>query len=52
LAYVANNPELRAPLLMMALIGTIAYEYPVSLAILARQSFHGALLLTVFSLPA
>lgn len=41
LAYVAGNPELRTPLLMMALIGTIAYEYPVSLAILARQSFHG-----------
>ncbi len=26
---------------MMALVGTLAYEYPVSLALFAKQTFHG-----------
>ncbi|HTX01629.1 MAG TPA: MFS transporter, partial [Acidimicrobiales bacterium] len=41
LAYAAHDPELRTPLLMMALVGTLAYEYPVSLALFAHQTFHG-----------
>jgi MFS family permease len=40
-AYVARNRELRTPLIMMGLIGTLAYEYPVSLALLAKNGLHG-----------
>jgi MFS family permease len=39
--YVAHTPELGIPLLMMALIGTFAYEFQVVLPVLAKQTFHG-----------
>ncbi|MFP5070031.1 MFS transporter [Pseudonocardia nantongensis] len=41
LAYVRGNPELRVPLLMMALIGCLAYEFPVVLPVVASQTFGG-----------
>src|SRR5580658_6057063 len=41
LSYVAHDPGLGIPLLMMALVGTLAYEFQVSLPVLAKQSFHG-----------
>jgi MFS family permease len=40
-AYVWARSELRTPLLMMMLVGTLAYEFPVSLALLAKQTLHG-----------
>jgi MFS family permease len=39
LAYVRRTPELALPLLMMAMIGTLTYEFPVSLPVLAKRSF-------------
>ena len=39
--YVRANRALFVPLLMMALIGTLAYEFPVVLPLLARRSLHG-----------
>ncbi len=41
LKYVAREPRLGIPLLMMALVGTLAYEFQVSLPVLAKQTFHG-----------
>lgn len=41
LAYVRGNPELRVPLVMMALIGCLAYEFPVVLPVVASQTFGG-----------
>lgn len=41
LRYVAGIPELAVPLLMMALVGTLAYEFQVVLPVLASQTFHG-----------
>jgi MFS family permease len=41
LSYVAHEPQLGVPLLMMAFVGTLAYEFQVSLPVLARQIFHG-----------
>ncbi len=41
LRYVWSTPGLRIPLLMMVLIGTLAYEFQVSLAVLAKSTFHG-----------
>ncbi|MCW3030150.1 MAG: transporter, partial [Solirubrobacterales bacterium] len=40
LRYVARTPQLRAPLLMMALVGTVAYEFQVSLPVMAQQGLH------------
>jgi MFS family permease len=40
LRYVARTPELRTPLLMMALVGTVAYEFQVSLPVMAQQALH------------
>lgn len=40
-AYVARTPELRVPILMMALIGILTYEFPVSLPLMARETFSG-----------
>lgn len=40
-AYVWRTPELRAPLLMMALVGCLAYEFTVVLPIVAEQTFDG-----------
>jgi MFS family permease len=39
--YVRVTPGLLVPLLMMALIGTLAYEFPVLLPLLAHQTLHG-----------
>jgi MFS family permease len=41
LAYVRRTRELGLPLLMMALIGTFTYEWPVSLSAMAKHAFHG-----------
>ncbi len=41
LTYVARTPQLRVPLVMMALVGALAYEFQVVLPLIARQTFHG-----------
>jgi MFS family permease len=41
LRYVRHTPELRTPLLMLALVGTLAYEFAVVLPLLARNTFGG-----------
>ena len=41
LRYVRHTVGLLVPLLMMALIGTLAYEFQVALPLLARVSLHG-----------
>ncbi|MCW2621525.1 MAG: transporter [Frankiales bacterium] len=41
LRYVRRTPGLAVPLLMMALIGMLAYEFQVVLPVLARDAFHG-----------
>jgi MFS family permease len=41
LAYVRSTPELLIPLIMIAVIGTLAWEFPVSLPLMARNVFHG-----------
>lgn len=41
LAYVARTPALRVPLVMMAVIGTLAYEFQVVLPLVARRTFGG-----------
>jgi MFS family permease len=40
LRYIAANPELSMPLLMMALAGCLAYEFQVTLPVMARQGLH------------
>ncbi len=40
LRYVAGHVELRAPLLMMAAVGCLAYEFQVSLPVMAREGLH------------
>ena len=40
LRYVRANPELGVPLLMMALAGCLAYEFQVTLPVMARQGLH------------
>jgi MFS family permease len=40
LRYVRATPALFIPLLMLALIGTLTYEFQVVLPIVARQTFH------------
>jgi MFS family permease len=37
LRYVRRTPELAIPLLMMALVGTLAYEFQVTLPVMARR---------------
>ena len=39
--YVRRTPRLFTPLLMMALIGALSYEFQVVLPVLAKQTFHG-----------
>ena len=39
--YVARTPELGIPLLMMALVGMLAYEFQVTLPYAAKHVFHG-----------
>jgi MFS family permease len=41
LSYVRHTPELAMPLLMMALVGCLAYEFQVVLPIVASKTFHG-----------
>ena len=41
LRYVARAPALLTPLLMMAVIGTLTYEFQVVLPVLARYTFGG-----------
>jgi len=40
LRYVRATPELGVPLLMMALAGCLAYEFQVTLPVMARQGLH------------
>lgn len=40
LRYVWRTPALRTPLLMVAVIGTLAYNFTVTLALLDRFTFH------------
>ncbi|MEV6852090.1 MFS transporter [Actinoplanes sp. NPDC051411] len=39
--YVARTPELLFPLLMVAIVGMLAWEFQVSLPLLASTVFHG-----------
>jgi MFS family permease len=39
--YVARTPQLGVPLLMMGLVGMLAYEFQVTLPVFAKQVFHG-----------
>jgi MFS family permease len=41
LSYVRHEPELFVPLLMMALVGCLAYEFQVVLPVLAKTTLHG-----------
>jgi len=41
LRYVRSTPALAVPLMMMAVIGTLAYEFAVVLPLMARFTFHG-----------
>ncbi len=39
--YVFHTPALLIPLIMMGLVGTFAYEFQVTLPVVASQVFHG-----------
>ena len=39
-AYVASSPLLRNTLLMLAIVGTLTYEFPVILPLVAQFTFH------------
>jgi MFS family permease len=41
LRYAAHTPMIAVPLAIMGLVGMLAYEFQVSLPMLARTSFHG-----------
>ncbi len=41
LRYVARTPVLRDALVMMALVGTLTYEFQVTLPLIAKYTFHG-----------
>jgi MFS family permease len=41
LRYVARTPELAVPLALMALVGTLGFNFQVVLPLLAKFSFHG-----------
>jgi MFS family permease len=41
LRYVRSTPELLIPLLMIAVIGTLAWEFQVTLPLMATKVFHG-----------
>jgi MFS family permease len=40
-SYVARTPELLVPLMMLAVVGTLTYEFQVVLPLLARGPFDG-----------
>ncbi len=39
--YVASEPRLGIPLLMMGIVGMLGYEFTVTLPVVAKQTFHG-----------
>ena len=39
--YIISNPILKISMLLMAIIGTLTYEFQVSLPLLAQKTFHG-----------
>jgi len=39
--YVAHTPRLLVPLVMMGIVGTLAYEFQVVLPVVAKGTFHG-----------
>ncbi|MBE7188223.1 MFS transporter [Jatrophihabitans endophyticus] len=39
--YVAGTPELLIPLVLIAVAGTLAWEFPVSMPLMARNAFGG-----------
>jgi MFS family permease len=41
LAYVRSTPELLIPLVMIAVVGTLAWEFQVTLPLMASKVFHG-----------
>src|ERR1700678_3416906 len=41
LRYAARTPLIAAPLAMMGLVGLLAYEFQVTLPVLAKKTFHG-----------
>jgi MFS family permease len=41
LRYVRSSPELLVPLAMTSVIGLLAWEFQISLPLLARRTFHG-----------
>lgn len=41
-AYVRRTPELALPLILVAVIGTLAFNYPVTLPLLAERSLGGS----------
>jgi MFS family permease len=41
LAQVRSNPALRVPLMAMAVVGTLAFNFQVVLPLMARYTFHG-----------
>jgi len=41
LRYARRTPTIAIPLAMMSLVGLLAYEFPVSLPVLAQRTFHG-----------
>jgi MFS family permease len=41
LRYAARTPMIAIPLAMMGLVGLLAYEFQVTLPVLAKQTFHG-----------
>jgi MFS family permease len=40
-AYAVHTTDIAVPLLMMGLVGMLAYEFQVSLPVLAKDTFHG-----------
>jgi MFS family permease len=40
LAYVRRTPELLIPLVMIAVVGTLAWEFQVTLPLMASEAFH------------
>ena len=42
LRYAAGHPEIRAVLIAVALIGVFAFNYNVTLALMAKETFHGS----------
>jgi MFS family permease len=42
--YVRSTPGLLVPLLMITVVGTLAWEFQVSLPLLAQRTFHGGAL--------